>query len=719
MVEALINGGADINAIMRPSILCTVNTDLTALFQAAMANNIQMVRFLLQNGATDARLKALTRVLRIPHNDVAGLLLCHNGNVTVDSATMELRKRNNQETLSSPSLLVVNWASKKLNYIDESWLNLVLVESPVPKKCHVISQLNLSDNNLNDLPLAIFQLEHLVRLELSRNKIDFLPDSDWNCPKLNHFDVSHNQLSSLPMVLFTLPMLKELLCNNNTLRDLPMEFWLAPKLKKLQLQKNQLEFFPSPLPPLGDSGISTMDNLPESTLYSSSSLPEYSFSYSSSPLNNRTQVLKRNRISTSPSQSNQTMPMNDRRISLPAVSAASNLLPSRLRELFLDNNEEDDIFEELSPMDANETKETDNLFQLESLDLSHNLLTAIPQDLCCLAPKLQKLQLHHNKLKSLGTISNYPADLELLDACHNQLTGGIGCALSRENLRNTVCAQKLLQLGVASDSTTPTRCLHRHHKNMRKLSYLKIANNSLMDIQLFRMIDRERHSSDLTSSIDEMRLARRPSRAYAELSYYQRDLSKSSSGLKSSTSSNEEGSNEIKKESSAPVGQEIAYCLYPQLSTLDIASNRLSSVPSHIELISSLSILNISYNVSIDVLPLQLSNLEGLWSLEYDGVPLTNPPASDLDKFRSAADKLLYMRSLLHDAKPYESMKLMLVGLQKQGKTTLLSRLREINEAKTAVTTYNDRIERESVSVTASVKPTSFFRKILSKDGMI
>lgn len=72
-------------------------------------------------------------------------------------------------------------------------------------------------------------------------------------------------------------------------------------------------------------------------------------------------------------------------------------------------------------------------------------------------------------------------------------------------------------------------------------------------------------------------------------------------------------------------------------------------MPSNIHLILSLAVLTISHNTNIDTLPLELSNLEGLWSLEYDGVPLTNPPASDLDKFRSASDKLLYMRSLLHE----------------------------------------------------------------------
>ena len=37
----------------------------------------------------------------------------------------------------------------------------------------------------------------------------------------------------------------------------------------------------------------------------------------------------------------------------------------------------------------------------------------------------------------------------------------------------------------------------------------------------------------------------------------------------------------------------------------------------------------------------------------------------------------------------------MLVGLQKMGKTTLLSRLREVNESTTAASTFNERVKGE------------------------
>ena len=46
-------------------------------------------------------------------------------------------------------------------------------------------------------------------------------------------------------------------------------------------------------------------------------------------------------------------------------------------------------------------------------------------------------------------------------------------------------------------------------------------------------------------------------------------------------------------------------------------------------------------------------------------------------------------------AKPNESLKLMLVGLQRMGKTTLLFRLRELNEAHMIVSTFNERVKGE------------------------
>ena len=55
-------------------------------------------------------------------------------------------------------------------------------------------------------------------------------------------------------------------------------------------------------------------------------------------------------------------------------------------------------------------------------------------------------------------------------------------------------------------------------------------------------------------------------------------------------------------------------------------------------------------------------------------------------------------------AKPNESLKLMLVGLQRMGKTTLLSRLREVNEVHMTASTFNERVRGEDGKQTKSKK---------------
>lgn len=572
MIEMLLDAGADINAVMRPSLDRTANADLTALVQAVLANDVTMVKFLLQHGATDARLKALTRAIRFSYKDVVGLLLCYNGTVTVDSANMELRKRAGKESVDSSFLLSINWASKKLSYIESSWIDLVLLESPKPKAdSYSISQLNLSDNKLTDLPLGVFQIKSLIRLDVSRNEINSLPSGDWTCCSLNYFDISHNHLMSLPLALFTLPELKELLCNNNAIREVPLKFWQAPKLQKFHLQRNKLESFPSPTT-LSDSGFGTLEvALPEPSFHASFSVPDFSYMATSPPANvspvQPPRSLTDHRRVSLPDRK-----VSDRRTSLPP---SSNFFPSKLRELF-NNDIDDDIFEEYemgSLIINNKKNETSGSFCLESLDLSYNQLTSLPNGLCCLAPKLQKLILHHNKLKSAGNISDIPADLELLDLNNNQLTSSIACAPPRESLRNYVCAQKLLQ--TSQSNATPTRCSHRNHRVLRRLSYLKLAHNQLVDVQLFRTVERNQ-SLDLTSSMDESRLARR-SKSYGEMSYVQRDIAKSSVGLKSKGSASSEGSSDESKDKRGEGGNssvEVLYCLFPQLSTLDLGSNK-------------------------------------------------------------------------------------------------------------------------------------------------
>ena len=63
-------------------------------------------------------------------------------------------------------------------------------------------------------------------------------------------------------------------------------------------------------------------------------------------------------------------------------------------------------------------------------------------------------------------------------------------------------------------------------------------------------------------------------------------------------------------------------------------------------------------------------------------------------------------------------MKLMLVGLQKQGKTTLLSRLREVNEVDTNTTTFTERVTGgEAPPITTSFKPSALLKRFGVREG--
>ncbi len=596
IADILIKGGADINIVMRPALDVTANADLTALVESSLACDLDMVKFLLKHGATDARLKALSRVLRITKNQVAikiaGLLLCHNSTVSVDTPVIELRRRAGKESKDFPLPIVINWASKKLPFIHSSWLPMTLVEADLPKaNQYCITQLNLSDNKLKCLPIEVFQLEHIERLDISRNVIVSLPiidneeDKGWKCSSLTHIDVSHNQLESLPNILFELPEIKEITANHNLIVDIPIVFWSAPRLQKILLQHNLLTSFPSPIVHR-DSGIGTLDDASKSfqasmsvgdvppVLISQFSPPNARSDRITTPSRKRlSQNVSRGRLLTSPGS---FVSMIDRRSSVPTVNAPR----SRLLEMF--STEVGGVgFEEESELEVFESTSSDeyDIFSLESLDLSHNKLTSLPKCLSCLAPNLKRLHIHHNKLKSIGCITDYSMDLELLDASFNDLSTAIACAPPRENIRFLPCAQKLLQPSMTVENTTPIRCSHRNHRVLKKLGYLKLSNNQLVDVQLFRTFVRDVSSGgggELTSSMDDTNMERR-SNTIGELAN-RKDFTKSSCplsdvGIKRSLNSSDGSGGGSSKEQAGK--EEVLYCLYPQLSTLDIGHNRL------------------------------------------------------------------------------------------------------------------------------------------------
>lgn len=709
VMEVLLQAGADINAFMRPALDVTINTDLTALVQACLMSRIDIVRFLLQHGATDARLKALSRTLRIPHDDVAGLLLCYNGGVQVVSTNEGSRsgKKKTPEKENPIVMLDLSWNSKNLSYVRKEWLQLATTEITRPSNSQLcaISQLDISSNNLKEVPIGIFQLPHLTELDMSRNRISFLPvlpnerNGGWTCHKLNHFEINVNQLTSLPPCLFSLRELKEFYANSNKIKEVPIAVWTAPCLRKLYLNRNELEVVHTSYPSCGSpstsgSPIAGSVNMVGSFADNASSLPDSGYAGSQPSFANvfrpdfrqDTGGLeysgRRKTLSSFPFASTKTSVTQRRGTTIiPRTKLHTQAFVSRRFESFNDKALEEEDYSELETSES--VDEESGFVPLEVLDFSHNKLTSVPAGLSCLAPKLTKLLISHNYIRSLGQISDYPPEIEQLDASSNELHTAIAPAATHGDTRYLQpCARKQLMVSAVEPSSpfSYKPCGHRAHRNLRKLTTLRLNNNQLVDVQLFRLVNKQK-TADLTASFEESTFAvkQRANTASDPFALMvsptnrpspKEDLTKSISAKRSSmkkhqvyviespaphdhsgssNSSHSGGSSHEELSSPQPSPSFIISPLFPQLSTLEVTRNHLRMVPAHIHLMSNLSCLVLSHNPDIDTLPLELSNLEHLWNLEYEGCPLTNPPIEDLDKFRLAADKLLYMRSLLHE----------------------------------------------------------------------
>ena len=93
----------------------------------------------------------------------------------------------------------------------------------------------------------------------------------------------------------------------------------------------------------------------------------------------------------------------------------------------------------------------------------------------------------------------------------------------------------------------------------------------------------------------------------------------------------------------------------------------------------TLQILDLSNNKGIQVLPNEMGSLERLQVLDLTGLKLKEPP----EQYRkSAHDCVEYLKSKLCNTKPFYSMKLMLVGKENRGKTTLVARLQGREQTK-------------------------------------
>ena len=546
VMDILLQAGADINAFMSMDLDPNAQTDLTALVQACLMDQPETVRFLLRHGAKDARLKALSRSLKAKLNYIAGILLCYNKQVR--EVAPDIARALSLSSEGSMTFFQVMWNSKNLKFIHEDWLELVTHELPQPQdRLCAIAQLDISSNQLTELPLEIFKLPYLTTLDFSRNEISVFPceegrhNGGWSCCKLSVVEGTRNQLLALPPSLFYLPELKEINVCSNKIASVPASVWTAPKLSKIYLAGNLLDMFPTvrrsqgsldestfegPFSPASPGNSAVLDSGYRSEGHNLSQMVDsMSLDMGSGKAvmgGSGGGVLDRAKERRPSLFQLAYRPSNLQATEHTVHTIQTQAVISRRLESFQDATMEEEELEELGETESVEDK--GSAFLLEVLDLSNNKLTAIPANLCCLAPKLTKLNVAKNSIKSLGHINDYPLDLEFLDASYNNIHAAIAPAVSIADLRyHQSCARKhvatspahtasltsVTEGSVAAVVGTPTTppyfpklCSHRTHKNLRKLSTLKLSHNHLIDVPLFRTVSKNPRT-DLSASMEE------------------------------------------------------------------------------------------------------------------------------------------------------------------------------------------------------------------------
>ncbi|KXJ22658.1 leucine-rich repeat serine/threonine-protein kinase 1 [Exaiptasia diaphana] len=303
----------------------------------------------------------------------------------------------------------------------------------------------------------------------------------------------------------------------------------------------------------------------------------------------------------------------------------------------------------ISTLDDEESLDMGNTWRcptLKVLKLNNNLLTCLPRGIQS-ASGLVKLFVNNNKLKDFPMPWKCP--LETLDISFNRLTefsANIDMVWS-DTLRYLNLSHN--SLGFIAWSVCQLSCLFDLNVSNNRIKSLP-PENSWKCINLHKL--NLSHNKVSFKSVSEgqggtlQRLFKTPS---------------------------QDENQDYKKGNELPVN-----LFAPTLETLFLNHNCLQEVPLSICQLTNLIELDLSDNPDLKSLPPQLGNLRDCWQLRLNNLNLIRLPKHvrpDTMGVRPK-DTLAYLRATLRKSVPYYRMKLMVVGIQGHGKTTLLAALK-------------------------------------------
>lgn len=486
---------------------------ITPLAEACIVGNHDIIDLLLDYGARDRKgmacqvaflLKKMVVMHKILSREVSPMTEC------------------DWEGPHPPHLL--NWENKNLQSIFSSWLNSTsqfyvdtnVNSSSADQRLHMqinsdwITHVDLYGNLLRSVPVELFCLQNVVKIDISKNSIEELPEvsesqpGGWRCNNLKLLYVNNNKLSSLPTSLWHLPCLQRLRADSNKLTSLftkeveidspfcpltdliiqynqlesiPIFIFLLPKISKVNLSHNQLVSLPgimwesSSLEDL-DLSHNNLVNLPSCEINELYAVSDTSKSFTASNVFNM----------ATPYFSNQT------RVKLMHQRSLYNSKRASSRSLSRSSKEDFKIKQVVDQAEQKETHELEwcDYSSLSKLNISFNKLTFFPSCLPCLAPNLSDLDISQNSIEVID-IQFLPQGLQKLTAKR--------CKIMRFGAILNAKQSSLIKKTCSYDQQAAV-CLHRHHDSLQFLTSLYLTNNGLREINLLKHPLRTDHAHE-------------------------------------------------------------------------------------------------------------------------------------------------------------------------------------------------------------------------------
>lgn len=104
-----------------------------------------------------------------------------------------------------------------------------------------LQHFDVSNNDLNELPLDISLLTDLETLNCSNNQLSDIAELFEQLKRLKELDISYNRFKTLPNVIYTYKYLVRLNCEQNSITTIGSQITNLKRLKYLILDNNQLQ----------------------------------------------------------------------------------------------------------------------------------------------------------------------------------------------------------------------------------------------------------------------------------------------------------------------------------------------------------------------------------------------------------------------------------------------------------------------------------------------